>query len=806
MPKPEAAPAPAPAGPRFETLWAAVVYTAMTLALGFPALTGKFLVSPPSDQYLAGYAFREFAATTMKQGGGFPLWNPYLMGGLPYVAAMHGDTFYPTFLLRAVMPTDAAMTWGYMLHVVLAGLFTFVFLRRAVGLSFYSALVAGLAYAAGGNLAGLVSPGHDGKMYVATLLPLVLFFVHRAVRDGRAWAWGAIALSITLAILTPHPQLVQYLLLVAGTYALYAAFGSNADGVTLSRRVALGRLGLAAGAVALGFLGSAIQYWPVLEYTPWSPRAGGKGWEHAISFSMPPEELINTYLPQFSGILFGYYGRNGFHFHSEYIGAAVLPLVGLAFGGRLPASRKQVWFWTAVLVVATLWALGGHTPFFSIVYALVPGTKYFRAPSTMLYVVSFCTAVLAGFGVERALRRGLSTRYVLAWAGVATGVALMATGGMLTNLAGSFALPQLASKVDENATALTLGAWRSLVAATAALGVLYAAGRRRLTLQTAGTLLTVVVALDLWSVLRLYWDFSAPAAQLYAADATVEYLRAQRDSARVLALPMDEAGPIAYHDPFLKGDGLMTYRVRQTTGYHGNELGRYDRLLEGDGQSNPIVNPNFWRLTNTRFVLTNVAEFPIPGATRVAGPVRNVAGTMTYLYRLPGDNPPAWVTPLAVRAPDDNVLATVLDPRFDVGRVALFDTSVAVPTQPVPAQLPAPLDMRVRVNAWQPGHITLALDRPAPASATLVVSENFYPGWVARVDGRPTPVGRADLTLIGVPLAAGARAVELTFTSPRYERGGAVTLAAVTAALLLVVGGVLVEQRRSAKRGSLVAA
>jgi hypothetical protein len=93
MPTPEAAPAPAPAGPRFETLWAAAFYTVMTLALGFPALGGKFLVTPPSDQYLAGFAFREFAAETMRQGGGFPLWNPYLMGGLPYVAAMHGDTF-----------------------------------------------------------------------------------------------------------------------------------------------------------------------------------------------------------------------------------------------------------------------------------------------------------------------------------------------------------------------------------------------------------------------------------------------------------------------------------------------------------------------------------------------------------------------------------------------------------------------------------------------------------------------------------------------------------------------------------------
>lgn len=800
MPTPEAAPAPAPAGPRFETLWAAAVYAAMTLALGFPALAGRFLVTPPSDQYLAGYAFREFAADVMKAGGGFPLWNPYLMGGMPYVAAMHGDTFYPTFLLRAVLPTDAAMTWGYMLHVVLAALFTFVFLRRAVGLGFWGSLVAGLAYGAGGNVAGLVSPGHDGKLYVAALLPLVLFFVHRGVRDGRRWAWGALAIAVTLAILTPHPQLLQYLLLVAGSYALFAAFARDAAGDRLPRPVALGRLGLAAAAVALGFLGSAIQYWPVLEYTPWSPRAGGKGWDHAISFSMPPEELINTYLPQFSGILFGYSGRNAFHFHSEYIGASVLPLVGLAFGRQAVTTRRtQVWFWAGVLAVATLWALGGFTPFFGLVYALVPGTKYFRAPSTMLYVVSFAAAVLAGYGVDRAQRRGVSARYVGGWVAAAALVGVMGATGMLTNLAGSFALPQLASRVDENAGALALGAWRSFAAAAAALGVLLAASRRRLAPHAAGAALTAVVALDLWSVLRLYWGFSPPAAVTYAADPAVRYLQAQSDSGRVLTLPLDGDGngaPVAYHDPFLKGDALMGYRVRQTIGYHGNELGRYERLYQGDGQNNPVVNPNFWRLTNTRFVLTNLPEFPIPGATRVAGPVRNAAGTMSYLYRLPGDNPPAWVTPLAVKAPDDNVLATVLDPRFDVGRVALFDTAATVATQPVPAQLPAPLDLPVRVSRREPDRIALALAAPAPAGSTLIVSENFYPGWTAVVDGRATPVGRANLTLIGVPLPAGARTVELRFTSPRYERGRAVTLAALGAALVLVVGGLLADRRR----------
>ncbi|HEY0777514.1 MAG TPA: hypothetical protein VGD56_06060, partial [Gemmatirosa sp.] len=203
-----------PFEPRRAGWWASLVFAAASLLLGAPALVGKFLVNPNSDQYIAGYAFREFAATSLKQGHGFPLWNPYLFGGMPYVAAMHGDEFYPpSLVLRMLLPTDAAMTWELILHVFLAGAFTYAFLRGALRLSFAAALVGGLAYMMGGNVAGLVSPGHDGKLYLAALLPLILLIVHRLVVDGRAWAAGALALSITFAVLTPHPQLLQYLLL-----------------------------------------------------------------------------------------------------------------------------------------------------------------------------------------------------------------------------------------------------------------------------------------------------------------------------------------------------------------------------------------------------------------------------------------------------------------------------------------------------------------------------------------------------------------------------------------------------------------
>src|SRR5215212_2289348 len=237
-------------GPRLETLWAALTYAVLTFTLAWPALAGKFLVGSNSDQYIAGYAFREFAASTLRATGHFPLWNPYLFGGMPYIAAMHGDIFYPTFLLRLVLPTDVAMTWGFIIHLFLSGLFTFGFLR-VIGYSFYGALIGGIAYMMSGQIASYVSPGHDGKLFVSALFPLALWVLHKGMRQGSGWSWGTFALIIGLCVLSPHPQLLQYTLLACGAYALFLAF-SAVDGHRLSRQLAVRRLGAALVAVLTG--------------------------------------------------------------------------------------------------------------------------------------------------------------------------------------------------------------------------------------------------------------------------------------------------------------------------------------------------------------------------------------------------------------------------------------------------------------------------------------------------------------------------------------------------------------------------
>jgi hypothetical protein len=789
---PRAEPAADIGAPRLAGLWSALVYALATLWLGAPALAGKFLINIHSDQYLAGYAFREFAAHTLRTTGSFPLWNPYIYGGLPFVAAMHGDIFYPTFLLRMIMPTDVAMTVGFMVHIFLAGLFTYFFLR-AWGLGFYPALLGGLAYLMGGPIASYVSPGHDGKLFVSALTPLALWMLVRGIRDGRLWAFGVFALTTGLAVLSPHPQLLQYELLLSGVFALFLAFSAGDSEAALPRNTALTRLGLSAAAVAIGMLIGAVQYLPVMEYVPWSPRAGGKGYEYATTYSFPIEELINTYIPQFSGILNAYSGRNGIHLHSEYLGVAVLILAVLGFGA-VRATRRRAFarFWLGTMIVALLWALGNSTPFFHLIYAIVPGTKFFRAPSTIIYVVAFAIAVFAALGLERVLAREYTRRYLIGWAVAAGFMLLLGVSGALTSMATAVALPQLIDRVADNQGALFEGSVRSFLVAAVALGVLFAMLANKLRAKQAAWALIALVALDLWSIERLYWQFSPPASQLFASDSIIEYLKAVKEPGRVLALQISPQSD-AQRDPYLstESNGLMVHGIRQVVGYHGNSIGRYSDLIE----DRRLVEPPIWHLLNVRYLLTDADSVPLEGVRRLAGPVKNAAGSTEYLYQLPGDNAFAWVAPVIVKAGDAPVLSTVTDARFDATRAALVDSAAPVVGPQIQA-LPAPTGIAVHTVSYAPGHIVLQLAKPSPSGSALVVSENYYPGWKATANGKDALVVRTDYSLMGVVLPAGATRVVLTFTSSAYEHGKMLTLLALAASVVAIAAGIVLDRRR----------
>ena len=572
---------------RRPVLTAAALY-ALVVSLAFWRFwAGGFLVNGRSDMF-RGYPARAFAAEYLKTQGEFPHWDPHIFGGMPFLAnTAHGDTFYPTFLLRLIFPVDIGISLGFMLHIVLAGTFMFMFLR-ALKLDWGASFVGGSAYLFTGQVVSMVSPGHDGKLFVSALLPLALMFVYQAVTRADWRRYLAFGVVVGFALLSPHFQMTYYLLMAAGFFWAYLVFLHPPEQVTRPpwwRHTLLFAAGL-----ATAFAFAAIQLVPFIAYIPFTPRGEGgasRGWEHAISWSMPPEELLNVVWPAFSGLLEAYWGRNYFKLHSEYIGAAALILACFAF--RLEGRQRLAWFFVFLGVYGVLFALGGFTPFYHLPYALLPGIKLTRAPSSIFVVASFAAAALAALGTQAlgtAPVGAMKRTPLIAWAiALGVGVLLAASGfwdGMMRGLARDPAA------VGPNLSMFTLDTVRALAVGGIVLALIW----QRLAGKMGGAPwalgLGAVVLVDLWSVERHYIRFSPRPDALMGGDQVLAHLRTDTGLFRVTP-----------------GSNLLSLGdIRSAQGYSGTQMYRYDELLgrQGDAYANEF-HPNVLRLLGVRYLM-----------------------------------------------------------------------------------------------------------------------------------------------------------------------------------------------------------
>ena len=746
------------------------------------------------DTFTLGYAARAFYSQALRTTG-FPLWNPQILGGTPFLESLvGGDSLYPpSLVLLFLTETYRALGWKLVLHVFLAGCFMYGWVR-VLGGSKGAALVSGVAYLFAPYMVTLVYPGHDGKLFVTALTPLLFGAVELFLARGHL-AWGAaIGGAVAVVILTTHFQMAYFLF---GAVGLFAAFRCIESG----RRdkawpVAMRRFGLFLAFSVAGAGAAGIQLLPAVGYVTEHSRRTLTTTEsdpaaalaYSSSWSLHPEEAVALVVPEFVGNSAGgaawatntYWGRNPFKLNHEYLGLAALLLALVAFlGGPDPGLR---WFFAGIGGAALLFALGAHTPVWRILYEVLPGVSLFRAPSMAIFVTGFGVATIAGLGVDRGLelaRGGHSARILrllaLPLVVLVAGAVLSLSGslpGLWGSLVGWVPTEAAAQGLEAARPHMTRGFWVAALI-TALLGVTWwAAGRGYLGVTSVVAVVALLVALDEARVDGAFIqtiEFESfatphPSTELLRERARVE------PPFRVLSL---EGGGQDI-SPAMHG-------LELAAGHHPNDLARYRQLIGMTGSGLPLhlappFHPNVARILNVRYLLWPDRDYgpieaytgpdPLEVVERLQLPDGSVYST---LYAYPG-LPRARIVGEALVVDEAQVLDVILGPGgYD-------PVTQAVLSEPPPLELGGPgIESSVEWVEQTPNR--LLFDVESSGAGLVVIADNWFPGWKAYVDGVESPVLRANHTLRAVPIEEGQHQVELRYESDLVRGSLAVSIA-----------------------------
>lgn len=101
--------------------------------------------------------------------------------------------------------------------------------------------------------------------------------------------------------------------------------------------------------------------------------------------------------------------------------------------------------------------------------------------------------------------------------------------------------------------------------------------------------------------------------------------------------------------------------------------------------------------------------------------------------------------------------------------------------------------LKAEVQCSRPSPNEVVLHSESNRAALLVLTDTFYPGWSATIDGAPVAIGRANLLFRAVPVSAGKHLVRFNYLPPCFLTGMALAGAAL---LLLMIAGPMIGRWR----------
>jgi hypothetical protein len=717
------------------------------------------------------YPNYRFAAESIR-GGDFPLWNRHILSGVPFAADIQSGILYPiNLIVFLIVPqvTYRIIEYLVVFHVALAGIAAYWFARfgvRSPGMSISrpAAMLGGVAYMLSDFF--VVHVGNLNLIASAAWLPFVALLARRAFASGSprtaAYAGGALA----MALLAGHVQPTLYAVVVVAAFFAFEMVVSRRRSDRSARWFRLtGQLSIV---LVIGACASALQLLPAYELSQLSNRAR-LSLEAASEFSLAPSQLIGLIVPTFFGRgPAGYWGQ----WHRVEIGyAGVLPLVFALMA--VVVCRERVARQLLLLgLVGLAMALGGHTVLHGLLWQFVPGFEGLRAPARAVLIFDFALAGLAALGADTLVRpmwRDLTHR-VSAFRrglGLVTAVVVVVITPLLILLLalnrdnpGGNILPRLTGIVE--------GWILFAIFLTGTLAIIH--GR-----QVGWMRPTVAIAL---AIGLASFDLISGGHNIEISD---------KDPVRGFVRP-------AIHE-FLRSD-TSVYRIDTDTGIldiwqpNSAMLVRAEDVIGGVHPLELADLRRYWAELGSRttplYDALNVRYIILRRDVPLDWSKWNLVfdgDPDLVVYQNANEIPRAYLVDEALVEPDrERLFARLHEPGFDPRRTVLLEQGTSLgPSQSSPGD--------ARVTRQSSGELEVSVSARQPA--VLVISEVFYPGWVASLNGQSAPLLRANYLFRAVHVSPGEHIVRLRFEPGSWYIGRAVSAITWLALALLVSWPVL---------------
>jgi len=757
------------------------------------------------------YPLSAFAANQI-HAGHFPLWNPYLYTGAPFAADYQAGALYPLNLL--VWAVARPFTYGVfealaIFHVWWASVTMYGF-ARTIGVRRAPALIAGIIFAYGGFMTAQI--GHAPMIAVASWLPAILAALYRVRRGNIGWTVLA-GLGLTMATLAGHPQVLLYVITAALAYGLFLAWADRpiiapiivenegeaviatnepirnrsrrgrwsdrfADPLARHWLNALARLALML--VIAGGLAAPLLL-PAEQLSRRSVRAG-IGYDNATQFSVQPVALLQLVLPKV-------FGDNPTNYWSAFangeiwgyagVVALILAVIGVLWLPR--AARGQKLFFVALGGVALLGALGPFTPLHGWLYGFVPGYDRVRAAGRLLLLYDLAVAILAAWGLDAlldwiAVRRTADAEFGVLLRQVRRGIGLVVVVLALGIIPLSYGLILRQDEPVNRPVIAVDGLNVLLLILLGTLALVWAVERRGIGSRAVAALATALIVFDLFSATigfnpttdNLLAGFQQPAAEreLIARAASSPPFRIDTDDISdrwqpsLTAIDGIDSVSGAYN-PLQLAD-YAALRERAQSSRSSALYGLLNVAYVGLPMEKPA--PADWQkaFTGDKVVFYQPSRPPLPRAF-VVGTAQSVADPGVAFDRIKAsDFDPAKTVYL-----QGGVTATTADPGASPATVTRDGTD----------------GVTIRVTTASAGY--------------LVLSDAYFPGWQATVDGNAATILQADLAFRAIYLPGGGdHTVVFRFRPKWWPIGWGIAGLTALGTIALLVFVPLMQRRR----------